>query len=65
MNSGVYNIINKINGDLYIGSSNQLNTRKTTHFRNLRNGKNHCKILQRAFNKYGEENFEFIILEYC
>ncbi len=65
MNSGIYKIVNKSTGDFYIGSSCQLSTRKTTHFRNLRNGKNHCKILQRAFNKYREENFEFIIIEYC
>lgn len=65
MNSGIYQIVNKVTGDLYIGSSCQLSTRKTTHFRNLKNGVNHCKILQRAYNKYGKENFEFTIIEYC
>lgn len=65
MKSGIYKIVNKISGDLYVGSSCQLDTRKTTHFRNLRKGNNHCKILQRAYSKYGEESFEFIIIEYC
>ena len=28
-------------------------------------GDHHCIYLQNAWNKYGKEAFEFIILEYC
>jgi group I intron endonuclease len=69
-NSGIYIIKNVINGKFYLGSSINLSKRKRTHFRDLKNNKHHCIYLQRAYNKYGKENFEFIILfncskEYC
>lgn len=41
--SGIYRILNKINGNCYIGSS----------------------LLQKAFNKYGEDNFEFQVILCC
>lgn len=63
--SGIYQIINKINGKSYIGSSINLTWRKTKHFTELRNQKHHSIILQKAFNKYGESNFEFKILANC
>ena len=59
----VYAIRNKINGKSYIGSSNNFYYRRSAHLNNLRKGKHHSHILQRAFNKYGEDSFEFIILE--
>ena len=31
----------------------------------MRNNKSKHKHLQNAFNKYGEENFELVVLEYC
>ena len=65
MNSGVYRIINIVNNKMYIGSSKDLNTRKTNHFIMLRGGKHHSIHLQRAFDKYGERNFKFEVLEYC
>lgn len=61
--SGIYKITNIINGKIYVGSAVNLITRQINHFSNLRKCK-HCNILlQRAFNKYGEENFIFEILE--
>jgi group I intron endonuclease len=49
----------------YFGSSVNLGTRRATHFRSLRNGRHHNERLQRAFNKYGEEAFSFVILFHC
>lgn len=62
---GIYKIVNKVNQKFYIGSSKNFHKRKLRHFNELRKSKHHCIHLQRAFNKYGEENFEFVIIEEC
>jgi len=61
----VYQILNKVNGKSYIGSTVNLVSRKSTHFLALKNNKHHSEILQRAYNKYGLESFVFNILEEC
>ena len=65
MNSGIYEIRNIINNKSYIGSSKNLNHRRSTHFYDLRNSKHKNPHLQRSFNKHGENNFIFSILEEC
>lgn len=64
---GIYQILNKINRKCYIGSSagHGFRNRWVTHYRQLENNKHHSISLQRAWNKYGKENFEFKILLYC
>lgn len=62
---GIYKIENKITKDFYIGSSNNIKKRFYFHQWNLQNQNHHSIILQRAFIKYGKENFELIILEEC
>lgn len=62
---GVYYIQNKITKQLYIGQSKNLKIRKRKHFSMLRNNSHFNKYLQRSFNKYGEKNFEFKVIEYC
>jgi group I intron endonuclease len=59
----IYCIVNKINGKKYIGSAFVFNRRKNKHLSELRRGVHHSSILQNAWNKYGEDNFEFQILE--
>ena len=61
--SGIYAIESQIDGKYYIGSSKTLRTRRNAHFSSLRAGKHSNRHLQRAFNKYGEENFKFNVLE--
>lgn len=63
--SGIYQIRNLVNGKLYIGSAENLQRRKCTHLNELRNSKHHSNRLQNAFNKYGEENFIFEVIEFC
>lgn len=65
MNSGIYQIVNRTNGKRYIGSSVRLLGRKKRHFSELDCNMHHSQALQRAWNKYGKENFDFLILEYC
>lgn len=62
MKSGIYQINCKNSNEFYIGSTKDLNHRWNTHLYCLKNNKHHNIILQRKFNKYGEENFEFKIL---
>lgn len=63
--SGIYCIENKINHKTYIGSSKNLYQRLLKHFALLRHNKHENAYLQNAWNKYGEESFEWTILEFC
>jgi group I intron endonuclease len=62
---GIYKIMNKINGDSYYGSSINIEKRWRRHINDLKNGKHHNIKLQRAWVKYGEDNFIFEIIEEC
>jgi group I intron endonuclease len=64
INSGIYKIINIINGKFYIGSSEHLERRKKEHFRELKSNRHSNKKLQHAYNKYGADSFNFEIIEY-
>src|SRR5574343_1194022 len=65
MESGVYAIVNKENGKLYIGSTKDFKMRKKAHFNKLKSNKHLNGHLQGAFNIHKGENFEFKILKYC
>ena len=60
---GIYKIVNKINNKYYVGSSYDIIHRFYLHKLNLKNCR-HCNDkLQNAWNKYGAENFDFIIID--
>jgi group I intron endonuclease len=61
--SGIYAIVNTINGHQYIGSAVNISRRITRHKTELRNGEHHSRHLQNAWNKYGESAFSFSILK--
>lgn len=62
--SGIYTITNRITGELYIGESLDIYRRwHDEHIPQLRKDRHYNKELQKDFNKYGEENFSFDILE--
>lgn len=64
MKSGIYKIENTVNGKCYVGSTTNLYKRFGSHRSALNKG-NHCNVrLQNAWNKYGEQKFVFIIIEY-
>ena len=61
--SGIYAIHNLRNGKQYIGSAKRFKQRWYLHRLELKRGEHHSEILQRAWKKYGEDAFEFQILE--
>ncbi|UKJ82891.1 GIY-YIG nuclease family protein [Priestia megaterium] len=65
MNSGIYCIRNIVSGKIYIGQSKSIKERKNEHLKKLRKRIHHNSYLQRAFDKYGEDLFQFTILTYC
>lgn len=60
---GIYRITNKENGKVYIGSSVDIHLRWLQHKSQLKKNKHHSRHLQNAWNKYGEDNFRFDIVE--
>lgn len=63
--SGIYTIFSKSKLErFYIGSTVNLNERKIKHFSDLRKIKHRNSKLQRHFNKYGEQDLVFEVIEY-
>lgn len=58
----IYQIKNLVNGKLYIGQTINYKSRKDKHLSLLRRNDHHNPYLQNAYNKYGEDAFEFSIL---
>ncbi len=59
MKSYIYQIRNLVNDRVYIGQTVMLSARRRQHFSDLRCKRHGNVILQRAFEKHGEENFVF------
>ena len=60
MTCGIYMIRNKVNGKMYIGQAIEMEgVRWKTHRRELKGDYHENKHLQNAWNKYGQDNFEF------
>jgi group I intron endonuclease len=62
---GIYQIKNLINGKIYLGSSVNVFRRWWDHKGMLKRNTHTNIHLQRAWNKHGEENFEFKMIEVC
>ena len=60
----IYKITNKINSKCYIGQTKNYTKRFSAHKNALRKNKHDNAHLQAAWNKYGEENFSFDIIEH-
>ena len=63
MTQGVYAIINRANGDKYIGSTQNITRRWSGHRHSLKEGTNSNHPLQNAWRCYGSEAFMFTVLE--
>lgn len=62
---GIYKIENLVNGKVYIGQSTDIEKRWIYHRRDLRHNHHRNSHLQYAWNKYGESNFNHVIIEEC
>ena len=60
--SGLYKITNIENGHFYIGSSENIYKRWRRHRYELTHQRHHSAYLQRAWDKYGENNFTWELL---
>ena len=61
--SGIYKISFNGSSKFYIGSAVNLNKRRCNHLSDLRKKRHPNKIMQRMFNKHGEMNFIFDVIE--
>ena len=61
--SGIYKIINKVNGKYYVGSSKDIHRRWNDHKLELNKNRHNNNYLQKSYNKHGVSNFDFIITE--
>ena len=66
---GIYGIHNKVNDKWYVGQTNNIRKRNLYELRNLRNGvfhyNNSNNHIVQAWQKYGENAFEWVVLEEC
>lgn len=65
MGCGIYKIENTIDKKIYIGSSINLKNRKYKHFWLLKKNIHDNIHLQNSYNKFGESNLQFSIIEEC
>ena len=63
MSSGIYKIRNLVNGKVYIGSAVNFKRRWDYHKSRLNNNSHNNIHLQNAWNKNGQENFVFEVVE--
>lgn len=59
----IYRITCLTTAETYVGSTTNKNPRWSGHKNKLRKGKHHSALLQSAWNKYGEDQFEFVVIE--
>ncbi len=64
MAAGIYIIQNKIDSKMYVGSTNNFNVRWKRHILDLNKRIHTGQKLQRAWIKYGQDSFEFKIIEH-
>lgn len=64
LESGIYQILNTVNGKVYVGSACEFSGRWKAHINDLRANRHGNPHLQSAYNLYGEDSFEFSVLEY-
>lgn len=62
---GVYCIENLVNNKKYIGQSANIEERWYHHRNSLRKNAHYNNHLQRAWNAYGEDTFNFYVLQEC
>lgn len=59
----IYKIINVANDHFYVGSALNPRRRRWEHWDALKKGTHHCAALQDAWNVFGADAFEFVVVE--
>ena len=62
---GIYVIFRRGTEDCYVGQSVNIRNRWKTHRQDFKNHRHASRYMQRVFNKYGLDVFEFQLLETC
>ena len=60
---GIYKVTNIINNKVIVGQSIHIANRWTKYRHCLRNNTYNNPHLQKSWNKYGENNFDFVVVE--
>lgn len=63
--SGIYQIVNTVNGKRYVGSAKVFRLRWSAHRTGLNKNRHHSRHLQASWNKHGADAFVFEIIELC
>lgn len=63
--SGIYAFFNLMTGMWYVGQATNIYNRRSRHTVGLHCGQGQNSHLQAAYNKYGDDSFAFMVLEYC
>jgi group I intron endonuclease len=61
----IYGIRNRATGKLYVGKTVNARSRFARHKSLLKNNKHWNLYLQRSYNKYGHNAFDYVVLEEC
>lgn len=65
MACGIYEIKNQETGAAYVGQATDIETRKKTHFSNLRKHIHANSAFQKSYDESGEDAFSFRVILYC
>ncbi len=62
---GIYAIVNRSTGERYVGQSLNITERWAAHRKDLDAGTHHSEGLQKAWEKLGPGDFDFVVLREC
>ncbi|MGQ3209532.1 GIY-YIG nuclease family protein [Shinella sp.] len=65
MKAYIYELKNTITQERYVGSTKSAKRRRGEHFSNMRRNRHENCLVQASYDQYGEEAFEFAVLEEC
>lgn len=61
---GIYKITNTVTGRVYIGQSRRVQSRLSSHFGDLADGKHSSRLMQADWTEYGPDSFSIEVVEH-